>query len=254
MDEKERLSHGMSSEKASRIKLRGHNKEFLFADLIGGEVRKGTNKIDVVDSKGRTYTIKGGSEVKGKEGREGRWQLFMFSKSKFLKEENFPAREFMLEILNIFPKDRDEYLKNEEPVKEKVGQCMVDLKNYWANKDEVYRFFDKSIFNFNIDYLVIYHDDIFHIFERTEILNILKENLIPRTSKGNQKVVFDFNGKLAIELEVRKSIGKYPSMLLSSNKSKILDILIENINSKENFSRSLVLYGNSIDMFKETIE
>lgn len=254
MDEKERLSHGMSPEKASRIKTRGHNKEYLFADLIGGEVKKGTNKIDVVDKLDRSYTIKGGSEVKGKEGREGRWQLFMFKKSKFLKEKDFPAREFMLEIQNSFPEKREDYLKNEDPIKEKVGKIMLRLKDYWLKKDEVYNFFDKAIFNFKIDYLVIYHDDIFHLFERTEVLNILKEKLIPRTSKGNQKVVFDYKERLTIELEVRKSVGKYPAMLLSSNKSKILALLMDNLSSKENYSRSIILYGNSISMFKESVK
>ncbi len=30
--------HGMSSEKASRVKKRGQNKEYIYAKLIGGEV------------------------------------------------------------------------------------------------------------------------------------------------------------------------------------------------------------------------
>ena len=65
--------HGMSSEKASRVKKRGHNKEHIFAGLINGEIIKGTKKPDVRGKHGQLYSIKGGSEIKRKEGRDGRW-------------------------------------------------------------------------------------------------------------------------------------------------------------------------------------
>ena len=68
--------HGMSSEKASRVKLRGHNKEHIFAGLINGEIIKGTKKPDVRGKHGQLYSIKGGSEIKRKEGRDGRWSIF----------------------------------------------------------------------------------------------------------------------------------------------------------------------------------
>lgn len=250
MDEKERKSHGMPSEKASRIKVRGHNKEFLFADLIQGKVVKGTNKVDVIDLNGKSYTIKGGSEIKGEEGRDGRWQLFLFTESKFVKEEDFPARDFMLNILRTFPRNREDYLLNEEPTKEKVGVIMAQLKEYFTNKNNIYSFFDKSIFNFQIDFLVIYHDDSFHIFERTEVLNCLRDFSVVRNSKGLQKVIFDYDNKILLELEVRKSDGKYPSMLLNTNKLKIMKLLLDKIEKKENFNRSIILHGLAIKKFK----
>ncbi len=51
--------HGMSSEKASRVKIRGHKKEYIYASLINGEVIKGTKKEDVKDSNGKIHSLKG---------------------------------------------------------------------------------------------------------------------------------------------------------------------------------------------------
>lgn len=55
--------HGMSSEKARRVKSRGHKKEFIYANLIGGKVVRGTKKEDVEDSNGKIHSLKGGSEI-----------------------------------------------------------------------------------------------------------------------------------------------------------------------------------------------
>lgn len=51
--------HGMSSEKASRVKIRGHKKEHIYASLIHGKVIKGIKKEDVVDKNGKIHSIKG---------------------------------------------------------------------------------------------------------------------------------------------------------------------------------------------------
>ena len=247
--EKTIKKHGMSSEKASRVKQRGHNKEYLFADLIGGRTIKGTNKIDVYGKDGKSYTVKGGGEVKGKEGREGRWQLFMFGKKKFEDEMDFPARELFLEILNSFPETREEYDESPNLYKDKVKISMVKLKNYLLDKIKMHRFFSKAIFNFSLDFLVIYHDDIFHIFDREEVLDIFDKVLKVITNSTMQKVVFQYQGKIAIEIEIRKSEGKFPSILLITNKLKILQILLDNINGFEDKTRNLRAYGKAKDTF-----
>jgi len=46
-----------------RIKNRDYNKEFLFSKLIYDKVHIEVNKIDIIDSKYRTYTIKSGRET-----------------------------------------------------------------------------------------------------------------------------------------------------------------------------------------------
>lgn len=244
------LPHGMSSEKASRVKKRGHNKEYLFADLIGGEAIKGTNKIDVKDKNGNLFTIKGGSEVKGKSGTDGRWQLFLFSKSRFLKDENFPLREYFIKILNCFPKTRDEYDLKPNYYKELVKKPMSELKEILNKDNNIEQFFSKAIFNFIIDYLVIYDNDIFHVFEKSDVLSAFKNQLIISNSSTFQKVVFLYNEKIAIEIEVRKSKGKFPSILLITNKRKILSILLDKFNNYEEKKRNIFAYGAAKNSFK----
>lgn len=242
--------HGMSSEKASRVKLRGHNKEYLFADLIDGTVAQGVNKIDVYDKYGKGYTVKGGSEVKRKAGTEGRWQLFMFGRRRFEDEIDFPAREIFIEILDSFPKTREEYDKNKELYKGKIIIPMTKLKEYLSNEIEMHRFFSKAIFNFKLDFLVIYHDDIFHIFDREEVLDIFDKEFKVINNSTIQKVVFQYNNKITIEIEVRKSRGKFPSILVITNKLKIFNILLANIKDPEKKKRNIYVYGKANDNFK----
>lgn len=71
--------HGMTSEKASRVKIRGHKKEHIYAHLIGGKVIKGIGKEDVKDSKGKIHTVKGGGEIKGEKAEEENGRCFYIS-------------------------------------------------------------------------------------------------------------------------------------------------------------------------------
>ena len=249
-NKKEIKLHGMSSEKASRVKLRGHNKEYLFADLIGGQAIRGTNKIDVYCRDGKRCTVKGGSEVKRKAGTEGRWQLFMFAKSRFENEKDFPGRKLFIEILDCFPKTRSEYDKNPIIYKQAIKTPMIKLRKYLSDKTKIHNFFNKAIFNFEIDFLVIYHNDIFHIFGREEVIDIFSRRFNIITNSTSQKVVFQYNNKIAIEIEVRKTEGKFPSILLITNKLKILGILLDNIKSLEEKKRNLHVYGKAIQNFK----
>jgi len=50
--------HAPTSAVASNVKVRGHKKEDVFAERIGGEVIKGTQKPDVVKEEKR-YSVKG---------------------------------------------------------------------------------------------------------------------------------------------------------------------------------------------------
>lgn len=241
--------HGMSSEKASRIKNRGHNKEHLLAGLIGGEVIKGTNKLDVRDKKGKLYTVKGGSEIKGKEGRDGRWQLFMYKKSRFEAEKDYPARKIFMNILDIFPKNKQDYDINPEPIKEQVKKPMKKLKKYLSKTKNMSKFFNKSIFNNKIDYLAIYHDDVFHIFSKEDVLKTFENCFKVINNATYQKVVFSYNNKIAIEIEVRKTEGKYPSILLITTKKIIFNILSNHIKKMNKATRNLYVYGNAIKTF-----
>lgn len=246
-------SHGMSSEKASRVKKRGHNKENLFAGLIRGEIIKGVKKPDVRGKFNQLYSIKGGSEIKRKEGRDGRWSIFLFSQNKFEKEKDFPASEIFLKILKCYPPDYESYQSSKKLYKKKIIPYMTELKKYLSNKKNLSNFLNKSFFDKKVDFFVIYDDEIFHVFDKEEVWQTFLNYFEVDTNSTFQKVVFKY-GKLCGEIEVRTTDdGKYPSMIFTMGKRVNFNLLSEKINKSQNstFYSSIKLYGKAIDTFKE---
>ena len=202
MEKKQSKPHGMTSDKAWRVKTRGNRKEDIFADLIGGMVLKGTKKPDVVNPYNQFFSVKGGSEKQGKEGRDGRIQIFMYRPSRFKGERDFPAGDIILEIFDSYPPTYQEYQDNKKEVKEKIAFGMKKLKEFMLSEENRANFLDRAFFDRKIDFLVIYDDDIFHIFDKDEVWKIFLENLEVDNNKSNQKVVFKY-GKLCMEVEMR---------------------------------------------------
>lgn len=251
MEENIPKSHGMSPEKASRVKKRGHNKEHIFVGLIGGEIVKGTKKQDVKGKHGQLYSIKGGSEVKEGDGREGRWAIFLLKESKFEEDKEFPAREIFLKILRSYPKEHSEYEKAKDTYKRKIIPYMVELKKFLLNKSNLSLFLDKAFFDKRIDFFVVYDDDIFHIFDKGEVWNTLLNNLEVDNSSTFQKVVLKL-GNLCGEIEVRTTDdGKYPCMLFVMNKRITFDLLKDKISRNKDFTPVIRLYGSAIENFNE---
>lgn len=243
--------HGMSSEKASRVKKRGHNKEHIFAGLINGEIIKGTKKPDVRGKHGQLYTIKGGSEIKKKEGRDGRWSIFLFSKNKFIKDEDFPAREIFIKILDCYPEKYEDYQSSKDTYKRKIITLMVKLKEYLSDKENLSDFFNKSFFDKRVDFFVIYDDEIFHIFDKDEVWQTFLDYFEVDNSSTFQKVVFKYN-KLCGEVEVRTTNdGKYPSMIFTMGKRANFNLLSEKITETKDFTHVIKLYGKAINKFRE---
>jgi len=240
-------SHGMSSEKASRIKKRGHRKEHIFAGLIKGEVVKGTRKIDVKDSNGKIYSIKGGGEIKGGEGRKGKWQLFLHKLSKFENNTEFLNRYIFIKILKAYPEKYEEYQSNKEVIKNNIVPYMKELKEFLVDSRNKYDFLNKALFDKRIDYFVVYQDDIFYIFDRNEMLIIFTENLLVENSSTFQKVVFKYENKIISEIEVRTTNdGKYPSILFNMLKEKALNLLIKETKKYKKINENIYVYGEAI--------
>lgn len=250
MEDKISKPHGMTSDKASRVKIRGHNKERIFADVIKGLVQVGTKKQDVTNKYGQLFSLKGGSEIKGKEGREGKWSIILYSKSRFEKEKDFPAREIFLDILDCYPKKYEDYENSREEVKNKVKVNMIKLKDYLIDENNRREFLDKSFFDRKVDFFVIYHDDIFHIFDKDEVWEIFLKYLEIDNSSTNNKVVFKYGG-LCGEVEVRTTNdGKYPSIFFCMRKSVAFNLLKEKIKDIKKLTPILWLYGNAIKKYK----
>lgn len=242
--------HGMTSDKASRVKLRGNRKEDIFARLIGGIVIKGTKKPDVMSAYEQFFSVKGGGEVKGGEGRKGRIQVFMYNPSRFQKEQDFPAGSIITDIFNCYPPTYQEYQDNKDEIKEKIAEQMIKFKEFLLDKDNLSAFLDRAFFDRKVDFLVIYDDDIFHIFDKEEVWGVLMDNLEVDNNSSNQKVVLKYN-QLCGEIEMRTTDdGKYPTIFMPVNKRVLFDLLKEKIPTLKKQTPYLWLYGNSIRSYK----
>ncbi|MBM3254079.1 MAG: hypothetical protein FJZ16_07495 [Candidatus Omnitrophica bacterium] len=240
--------HGMSSEKARRVKTRGHKKEYIYATLIGGKVIKGPRKADVMDSRGKIHSLKGGGEIKGGEGRKGKWQIFLHKASKFKKNTGFYGRDIFVKILKSYPKDYDDYQRQKERTKSKIIPYMKELRKYLTSYRKKYNFLDKAFFEKKVDYFVIYHEDTFYIYDRNEISKVFTKVLSVENNSTFQKVVFKYNDRIIGEIEVRTTDdGKYPSMLFNMLKLRAVDLLEKEIPKIEKLNPNLYTCGKAID-------
>lgn len=249
MEKKVSKLHGMTSDKASRVKVRGSRKEDLFARLIGGLVLKGTKKPDIVNAYLQFFSVKGSSEKQGKEGRDGRIQVFMYRPSRFKKEIDFPAGSIIMDIFNSYPLTYQEYQDNKKETKNKIAIHMKRLKEFLLNEDNRAKFLDRAFFDRKMDFLVIYDDDIFHIFDKDEVWKVFLQNLEVDNNASNQKVVFKY-GHLCMEVEMRTTENKYPTMFMPMNKRITFDLLTSKIKRKQELCPTLWLYGNAIKRYK----
>jgi hypothetical protein len=242
--------HGMTSEKASRVKARGHKKEFIYATLIKGEIVKGTKKGDVRDINGKIHSLKGGSEIQRKSGRHGKWQIFLYKKSRFEEDTTFCGREIFLEILNQFPLTYKEYELNKEQVKENVKNYMVKLKEFLTDRQNRFDFFNKSFFDERVDYLVIYDDEVFYVFDKDEVIETFVDFLKVENNSSLQKVVFHYK-RIISEIEYRTTDdGKYPAILFNMQKRQAFDLLTEKIIEHKSFNPVIKVYGKAIEYFE----
>ena len=241
------LLHGMSSKKASRVKTRGHSKENLYVQLIGGTIVKGTKKEDIKDKFGKFHSIKGGSEMKGGDGIKGKWQLFLYKKSRFESDASFCGKDIFIKILNLYPEKHEEYITKKSIIKENIKPYILELKTFLIDEKNKRKFIEQSIFSERVDYFVIYHNEIFRIFDKCEIIDILSNTLVVDINRTSQKVVFKHKGNLVAEIEIRTTNdGKYPSILFNMLKHKICSILNYNNLKCEIITPNIYAYGKSI--------
>jgi len=250
MKNKQSRPHGMTSDKAYRVKTRGNRKEDIFADLIKGLVLKGTKKPDVVNAYLQFFSVKGSSEKQGKEGRDGRIQVFMYNPSRFEKEQDFPAGSIIKETFACYPTTHQEYQEQKIEVKKKVAEKMIKLKEFLLDDNNRSKFLDRAFFDRDVDFLVIYDDEIFHVFDKDEVWDVFLKYLKVDNNATNQKVVFRYK-YLSMEIEMRTTDdGKYPTIFMPMNKRINFNLLIGKIKEKKELSPYLWLYGNAIKKYK----
>ena len=239
------VNRGMSTAKARRVKLSGHEREQFFAKLIQGEVIKGTQKEDVQDQNGKLYSLKTGQEIKGAKGGDGKWQIFLYRKARFIKNDSFPGKDIFISILDVFPDSYSDY-KSNKPLVNELTLFLQDTNN-------LNNFLDYSFFDCRVDFFVILDKNIFHIFSRKDILDVFIRNFEVCNNSTFQKTVFKYAQKIFGEIEVRTTNdGKYPSILFTiSRKLQALNMFQRKIKTASFYQNSeyLYCYGSALNEF-----
>jgi len=251
----------MTSEKASFVKRKGHEDAREFAEILGiGREFKSdpTAKKDVIDSEGYSYSVKSG---------EKKWQIFLYGKSRFLKDFTFKSMnglgDIFLQCIDSFPESRDDYLKDKRKYKEKLKKPMRKLCKKLQHRRLLAGFIDKSIFNSGeVNFLVVKDDGRFYIFWGEDVVNVLSQNLEIENSKAktkgqldDQKVVFKYLGKTIGEIEMRNDSDiHYREVKFWLGKSQTLNLLISKIIPSKKVSEKLILYGNAIKKLSKYVK
>ncbi len=239
-----------SSYISSLKKLSGHKEEEIFAELIGGDVIKGTQKTDVIDSMGKHYSVKSGKK----------WQIFLYSydrisKCRYLKilkscldafspdyelykKDRTKCIEFKENYIQLHGRDATKELPNEDIVnvlgtneyieaKELLSFATEDVCESLNNKSELRQFLSEAFFNIDeVDFLVVKdttfeNDGLFKVFSRDESLDILSEHLSPSVSKAG-RVPEDYN------VSGQKTLLRYQ---LKNKPKNIVEVEIRNDSS-----------------------
>lgn len=118
------------------------------------------------------------------------------------------------------------------------------------NSENRAKFLDRAFFDRKVDFFVIYDDDVFHIFDKEEVWDIILQNLTVDNSSSNQKVVFKTD-VICAEIEMRTTNdGKYPTIFMPMIKRIIFNLLTDKIKAKKELTATLWLYGNAIKKYK----
>ena len=127
---------------------------------------------------------------------------------------------------------------------------MIKLKEFLLDDNNRSKFLDRAFFDRDVDFLVIYDDEIFHVFDKDEVWDVFLKYLKVDNNATNQKVVFRYK-YLSMEIEMRTTDdGKYPTIFMPMNKRINFNLLIGKIKEKKELSPYLWLYGNAIKKYK----
>jgi len=281
-----------SSKISSEKKKDGHKNEAIFASLIKGEVIKGTQKGDVKDSFNNSYSVKGGKK----------WQIFLYTRKriedsiylnilkpcidsfpndyeKYLKDR-ITCISLKEKYIKLNGREAGKLLSNEEVIKELGENVYFSSKNLLnknnniisrklLDKEVLKNFYNEALFNNDeVKFLTIKDNrikdrNVFKIFKRDDVLNILTEKTFPQLSKAGrvpedlniegQKILLCYkkdNGifKNIVEIEVRnESDDKYRLLRFNMYSKDALD-LFEKL-PKKTINNSIITYGEANDKF-----
>jgi len=253
-----RRRRSSTSDQARAYRLAGHDNALAFALALGlGENYKNdpTAKKDVIDPSGDAHSIKSGYK---------NWQLFLYSRNRFLTDDGFLALngigQLLVHCIDAFPPSYEEYRRNPEVAKERLKTPMRELKDRFQRKALVRAFLMKSIFNGGeVNYLTIFCEDLFHVFLNTDVVQLMGEKFEVVNSKArragemdDQKVLFRHEGQNVGELEMRNdSPVHYQQVRFNMRIQPAIRLLFDNIPQVSMLEDSdiVTIHGNAARRF-----
>ena len=250
---------GMESDEASAKKVSGHLNEFDYAELIGGEVNKGsqTSKKDVVDSKHGTHSVKSGKK----------WQIFLYGKSRFERDTVLKGignvSSLMIDCIESLPPTREEREANREESKLKLQAPMRALASELEKPNILAAFLHKAAFEGGeVDYWSILPPSVdqtraeldqkaFHVFHVDDVISTIVDNIHVvnskarnRTQRDDQKVVFR-TGKVLGEIEMRTDRHNYRRAKMWFMAAEVLKLLTFWVEFEGNPHPQVYVYGKA---------
>lgn len=253
------LKRAMPSRVASYKKRNGHVNEHHFADLIDGEVVGArTDKTDVVDQEGNTYSVKGSKW----------WQIFLYVRQRFIDNTGFRqignVADLIIDCLDAFPESFEDYEADKIAAKLRLQQPMRMLRDEIRKPDIFPQLLEKGIFNGDeVAFLAILPRELsssgiplshkhFHIFSASDVVSVLSSNLSIENSKArnqrqmdDQKVIFRYRNRNIGEIEIRvDSDNHYRRAKWRFNSDSILGLLRSNLDTTVVEDRQVSVYGS----------
>ena len=232
----QRRRRASSPDLARAYRQAGHDNALRFALELGlGEDYRNDPqaKKDVIDPSGDAHSVKSG---------DVNWQLFLYGRNRFLTDDGFLALDgiggLLVHCIDAFPPSYEEYRKDPNAAKERLKTPMRELKDRFQRKALARAFLMKSVFNGGeVNYLTILHDNIFHVFLNTDVVQLMGERFEVVNSKArnagemdDQKVLFRYEGQNVGELEMRNdSQIHYQEVRFNMRIQPAIALLLDNI-------------------------
>jgi len=221
---------------------KGHDDALEFAKLIGctkDYQNDAKAKKDVIDLAGDAHSVKSG---------EKKWQLFLYSLSRFENDDFFQTMngigQLLIKCIEAFPKKFKDYDGNDKikrSAKEKCRIPMRKLAELLKEKRRLKTFIDKSMFNGGeVNYLTVKHEGTYHIFINKNVVDVFANEVEVTNSQARnknqvpeQKVIFKYKDKNLAELEMRNdSEVHYREIRFNMIKPRMMELLFSTIPRK----------------------
>lgn len=256
MEESRINKRALSSDDARAVRQKGYDDAMEFALEIGlsSDYKNDAKaKKDVIDLSGDAHSVKGG---------EKKWQIFLYSLSRFSNDEFYRVMngmgQLLINCIEAFPISFAEYEVKKAEAKNKLRPQMVALKEKLLDKDRLKAFMSKAMFNGGeVDYLTVKHKGVFYIFWGKEVTKLMSEKLEVTNSRAisegqfpEQKVLFKYEGTNLGELEMRNdSPIHYREIRFNMVKPRVMHFLFSNIPQTGKFNDKVMIMGEAIKHF-----